>query len=145
MRLAIVLALTLSLSGCSGCWHGRPFSGEPGGYATDAGGRPIEALEAGSSLQIGAHKMKPNTTYEFRVAVGKEPARSLEEVVSFARSTTDRDGNIPPVVLWYQSGVVGCSEIPKMENRPYVFRDFDEAERSLEGKSLTISLHEVER
>jgi hypothetical protein len=142
MRLAIVLALTLSLPGCSGCWHSQRSAG---GYATDAGGRPIQALEAGSSLQIGARKMKANTTYELRVAVGNEPARSLDEVVSFARSTTDRDGNIPPVVLWYQSGVVGCSEIPKIENRPYVFRDFDEAERSLQGKSLTVSLHEVER
>jgi len=145
MRLAIVLGLTLSLSGCSGCWHRPTTSAEPGGYATDAGGRPMQALETGSSLQIGARKMRPNTTYEFRVAIGKEPARSLEEVVSFARSTTDRDGNIPPVVLWYQSGVVGCSEIPRLENRPYVFRDFDEAERAMEGKYLTISLHEVER
>lgn len=142
MRLAIVLALTLSLTGCSGCWQRQSA---PGGYVTDAGGRPIQALEAGSSLQVGARRMKPNTTYEFRVAVGDQPAHSLDEVVSFARSTTDHEGNIRPVVLWYESGVVGCSEIPKMENRPYVFRDFDEAERSLKGKSLTVSLHQVER
>src|SRR5258708_3916175 len=133
MRKWIVAVLvTLALSGCAKRRGGYPPPGKaaPGGYAVDAGGRPIRDLESGSSLHFGARKMQPNTMYEFRVAIGDQPASTLENAVSFARSATDREGNIPPVVLWYESGVVGCSDRPELGTRPFVFKSFDEAEHS---------------
>ncbi|MGI8838136.1 MAG: hypothetical protein ACR2H4_16080 [Pyrinomonadaceae bacterium] len=79
--------------------------------------------------------------------IGRGPVESLREAISFARSTTDRSGNIPPFVLWYQSGVVGCSErvLDHQTRRPVAFRNFEEGERALEGKVLGISVHLVER
>jgi hypothetical protein len=142
----IVASGTIIASGCA-----RPGSttppegGEPGTYAVDAGGRPIRQLEAGSSLHVGGRQLKPSTMYEFRVAIGDQPAATLKEAMSFARSSSNRSGAVPPFVLWYQSGVIGCSERPALADRPFVFRSFDDAERALGGQTLTVSVHEVER
>ena len=80
-----------------------------GGFATDGAGRPIRQLESGSTLFVGARALRPNTLYELRMSLGPEPAPSLDRAVSFARSTTNARGDIPPFALWYQSGVVGCA------------------------------------
>ena len=138
---AVVIACIVI--GAGGCRRSPPS--EPGAYAVDAGGRPITQLEAGSSLHIGGRSLKPSTMYEFRLAIGDQPAQALDRAVSFARSSSDRDGNVPPFVLWYQAGVVGCSDRPKLDGRPNTFRSFDEAERALAGQTLTVSIHEVDR
>lgn len=117
---------------------------EKGAFPVDAGGRHIRALEMGSSLHVGAKGLRPNTTYEFRVSFGREPAGSLKQAVTFARSTTDRTGTIPPFVLWYQSGVVGCHGKESGSLAPNTYRIFDEAERVLRSKVLTVSVHQVE-
>jgi hypothetical protein len=141
---AVVIACIVIAAG--GCRRSPPSTaGEPGTYAVDAGGRPITQLEAGSSLHIGGRSLKPSTMYEFRLAIGDQPAQALDRAVSFARSTSDRDGNVPPFVLWYQAGVVGCSDRPSLDGRPNTFRSFDEAEKALAGQTLTVSIHEVDR
>lgn len=111
----------------------------------DAGGRITRALEVGSSLHVGVRGLQPNTLYEFRLAVNRE-ARSLDDAISFARSSTDREGNIPPFVLWYQSGVVGCDQRAPdpLRKSPFRFRTFDEAQRALTGRILFVSVHAVE-
>jgi hypothetical protein len=119
-----------------------------GAFVVDGGGRPIKTLEAGSSLYVGAAGLRPDTTYEFRVALGDHAPRSLREAVSFARSSSDQAGNIAPFVLWYQAGVIGCSPRVSEEARsrnPMSFRTFDESERALAGKVLTVSAYPVER
>src|SRR5712692_6409275 len=73
-----------------------------GAYPVDAGGRPIHALETGSTLFVGARRLRPNTTYEFRLGIDRKSLPSLEGAVSFARVTTDRRGAVPPFVLWYE-------------------------------------------
>jgi hypothetical protein len=141
---AVVIAC--SIIGAGSCTKSPPPTvGEPGAYAVDAGGRQIKQLEAGSSLHIGGRRLKPSTMYEFRLAIGDQPAQALERAVSFARSSSDGDGNVPPFVLWYEAGVVGCSDRPKLDSRPYTFRSFDEADRALAGQTLTVSIHEVDR
>src|SRR5262245_30141446 len=62
---------------------------DKGAFAVDAGGRPLRALEAGSTLHVGARGLRPQTTYEFRLALDRERIPSLEEAISFARVTTD--------------------------------------------------------
>src|SRR5438034_4879138 len=91
------IAATLVLVGCAKLRPGYPppVSGAPGGYSVDAGGRPIRSLESGSSLHFGLRNMQPDTMYEFRLAIGEQPASTLENAVSFARSSTDREGNMP--------------------------------------------------
>ena len=115
-----------------------------GVFVVDAGGRTIRSLETGSSLHIGAAGLRPNTMYEFRLGTDKRVIQSLREAVSFARSGTDKAGNIRPFILWYETGVVGCAKqgIPKI---PMAFRTFEEAGTALIGKVLTISAHAVER
>ena len=132
-RLGNLVVLAVGVIILSGCAHGprSPFPGEKSVFPVDAGGRPITALEMGSSLHVGAKGLRPNTTYELRLSFGPGPAHSLEKAVSFARSSTDRAGNIPPVVLWYQSGVVGCHAKEGTVLAPNTFRTFDDAERAL--------------
>jgi hypothetical protein len=125
--------------------HYEKYGGsENGAFIVDAGGRPIKSLEVGSSLHVGARGLRPTTMYEFRLGTSNRVVQSLKEAFSFARSSTDREGSIPPFVLWYESGVVGCSQqgVPKI---PVTFRSFEEAERALIGKVLTVSVHPVER
>lgn len=131
--------LTLVIAGLvySACAIGSAISLgsiEKGAFPVDAGGRHIRALETGSSLHVGANGLRPNTTYEFRVSLGREPAGSLKQAVTFARSTTDRTGAIPPFVLWYQSGVVGCHNKEGAQLAPNTYRTFEDAERTLRGK-----------
>jgi hypothetical protein len=118
-----------------------------GAFVVDAGGRTISSLEAGTSVYAGARALQPETTYEFRLGLDQGAIRSLKEAVSFARATTDRAGNIPPFVLWYQAGVIGCPQRQTERERraPMTFRTFEESERALAGKVLTVSVHPVER
>jgi len=113
----------------------------------DNGGRPVKQLEAGSSLFVGAQGLMPNTTYEFRLAVGREEAPSREKAVTFARGGSDAKGNIRPFVLWYESGVVGCSERVKSGTKlpPFCFRTFEEGEKMLADKTVTVSVHPVQK
>jgi hypothetical protein len=152
--LSIVCLLALA-SGCAHVTVVRPQGGErtdvvrpsldppvrEGAYAVDAGGRAIEALESGSTLHVGAQALEPHTLYEFRATLDDD------RMVSFARVTTDRAGNIEPFVLWYESGVVGCAtrrlDAPNPEQ--FRFRSFDEAEAALAGRRLDVAAYPVRR
>src|SRR5258708_39980204 len=81
-----------------------------GAFVVDGGGRQLRALEAGSTLHVGGRGLRPSTTYEFRLGLNREHIRSLEEAISFARGTPDARGEVPPFVLWYESGVRGCAK-----------------------------------
>ena len=122
----------------------RPSIAPPnvrGAYAVDAGGRVIRDLESGSTLHVGIRALVPQTSYEVRAVL--DDGRP----VSFARVTTDRTGSIEPFVLWYESGVVGCSTRSDDAADPerLRFRTFDEAEAALAARSLTITAHRVQR
>ena len=125
---------------------GPPNRQGKGAYPVDAGGRPIRALETGSTLFVGARGLRPMTTYEFRLGIDHESLPSLEGAVSFARVTTDRRGEVPPFVLWYESGVAGCSD--QMNDRrkapPNTYQTLEQAEEALRGKTVIVSAHVVE-
>jgi hypothetical protein len=129
---------------------GKHHPAEPeqkGAYAVDAGGRSIRSLETGSTLFVGAHGLRSNTTYEFRLGIGRKALPSREGAVSFARVTTDRRGEVPPFVLWYESGVAGCSDQESEQHRrpPNTYKTFEEAEKALSGRILLVSAHVVEQ
>lgn len=129
----------------AGCTCGAPV--EPpasGGYPLDSGGRVVEQLEVGSSLQVAARGLEPGVLYEFRLGLG-EPAPSAAQAVSFARLTASAAGQVAPFVLWYQSGVVGCSVPGREKPLPFSFRTFEDAEQALAGKRLVVTIHPVER
>ena len=113
--------------------------------AFDGGGRPIRALEAGSTLFIGARGLVPNVHYQVRFTATEKVAESLRDAVGFAIVSSDARGTIEPFVIWYETGVIGCSRRPKLEPDPrhYRFQSFDEAEQALAGRLLTISIHPV--
>lgn len=123
------------------------FKSPRGAYVVDAGNRPIEELQAGSSLFVGLRNLEPNTTYELRIGTTREEISSTRQAVSFARISTDSRGHIHPVLLWYHSGVVGCSRYlpPESQLGPYMYRTFEEAERDLAGRHLFVSAHPVAR
>lgn len=144
-RRFAILALSAGLPLAAGCAsYGRPPdpAGVRGGYVVDAGGRPVRALEAGSTLHVGANRLQPNRHYELRVGIGVDGAPSRAEAVSFARVGSDAAGSVPPIALWYHSGVVGCSARSPAELRlPFTFRSFEEAEEALRGARMTVSIH----
>lgn len=136
--VALLLTLLLAAASCE-----RPSDAPAparGVHAVDAGGRPIEALETGSSLHVAANALSPRTLYEFRLSA-EGAAASLADAIGFARVTTDSAGEVPAFVLWYESGVVGCSE-PRPDS-PFVFESFEEAEEALAGRTLVVSAHPV--
>lgn len=112
----------------------------------DDNGNVQEYLETGSSLTLAASGLDKNRIYEVRLGIDTEYVDNYEEAVSFARVSTNVNGEIPNFVLWYHSGVIGCSYRSKRElEQPFAFRSFDEAAEKLAGRRLAVSLHEVER
>ncbi|MFV2044690.1 MAG: hypothetical protein ACC700_15825 [Anaerolineales bacterium] len=111
----------------------------------DGGGRPVESLEAGSTLFVGARALEPHTSYELVLTIpGLEGPAG--EPVSYSRIGTDSEGNIPPIALWYHSGVIGCSQRldPDAKLGTFAFRSFDEAEKALAGRRLSLSVYRSE-
>ena len=107
----------------------------------DDGDRPIRTFEVGSSLQVGARGLEPNALYEFRLEI--EGLDLSEQPISFARVSTDRTGYVHPFLLWYHTGVVGCSlQNMKVTKLPQgMYRSFDEAEKAFNGRRLSVSLY----
>lgn len=142
-RLSIVAALALALAGCRTAYSPRPANGYgakgPRVTAVDSGGRPIERLQIGSSLEMTAAELEPRAQYEFRVTFDGEPDR----LISFARVTADARGTIAPFVLWFHSGVIGCATRPADERRPVRFRTFEEAEEALRGRVIRVTARGV--
>ena len=140
-RRWIIAVAVLALAGCKTGDPQRPGGGYgaagPRVMAVDGGGRPIETLQIGSSLEMTATELEPRAQYEFRVTFDGEPDR----LVSFARVTSDARGTIAPFVLWFHSGVIGCSTRPADERRPLRFRTFEEAEEALRGRVLRVTAH----
>lgn len=118
-----------------------------GVHIVDAGGRPIETLEVGSTLFVGARRLQPDTMYEFRLGSDRTSVHSLDELVSYARISSDGQGTIRPFALWFQSGVVGCARRVGEDARlsSDTFRTFREAEAALAGRSLRLSVHPLSR
>ncbi|HUR82112.1 MAG TPA: hypothetical protein VM733_15205 [Thermoanaerobaculia bacterium] len=143
-RLAIVAAAAaLALAGCRTASSPRTANGYGGTgprvTAVDGGGRPIDRLQIGSSLEMTATDLEPRAQYEFRVTFEGEPDR----LISFARVTADARGTVAPFVLWFHSGVVGCSTRPADERRVVRFRTFEDAEQALRGKVLRVTARGV--
>lgn len=138
-RSLLILVTVLALAACRTTQ--RYGVGREGGRvvtAVDSGGRPISALESGSSLEMMAEGLAPRALYEFDVTLdGRQ--------ISFARAATDSRGRVPPFVLWYQSGVVGCATREADRFRPIQFRTFDEAEQALRGKTLRVTARDVKQ
>src|SRR4051794_12523213 len=79
-------------------------------FAVDNGGRPVESLEVGSSLLVGARGLEPRRVYEFRLGLDQEDPQSYREALSFARGVSDARGGVPSLVLWYGAGGGGWSQ-----------------------------------
>ena len=131
---SLLLIVTLSSFLLTACVYRPPIPSE-GTYLVDSGGRSIATLDIGGSLETGARGLAPGQSYEFELTLDGER-------VSFARLTANTQGEIAPFHLWFYSGVVGCSlreENPSRLPR-FMFRDFDEAQRALDGRSLALNI-----
>lgn len=118
----------------------RPHLPSHGAYLADSGGRSIATLDVGGSLEAGARGLEPGQAYDFELTLDGER-------VSFARLGANALGEIAPFHLWFHSGVVGCSLREKDPGRlpRFMFRDFDEAQRALDGRSLSLSIRPSRR
>lgn len=139
LRMGWMIILTVIIGAGAGGGCRTLMEREPRGvYLVDSGGRPSEVLEIGSSLETGARGLQPRRMYEFEVTLGGKR-------VSYARLGSDARGTIRPFILWFQSGVIGCSveSLKTGQVYPVAFRDFDEAERALAAQTLTLTLREA--
>ena len=134
----------VAINGCASlCPQLKPV--EKGIMALDGGNRRINSFEVGSSLHVSARGLEPNQLYEFRLGINSEEIAALDQAVSFARLSADRNGNIPSFILQYHSGVIGCSPRVKGQKLPrHIYRTFDEAEKDLRGSKMHISVHPVQ-
>ena len=141
-----ILAIVLLVPACARAPRGgaSPAPERAPVFAVDGGGRPLQVLEAGASLNVGARGLAPGTMYEFRLGLNRHTMDSREGIVGFARVRSDAAGAIPPFVLWYESGVVGCSEREGAARAPFRYRSFEEADRALASGVLTVSVHRVQ-
>jgi hypothetical protein len=135
----LLAAVLLALAACT--TMNRPPLGGGGGAAPRfqaPGGRAIEAVTIGENFQIGATGLRPRAGYEFNLWLG-------DRRVGFSRVQADERGSINPLILWHQSGVVGCGGDIAVERarRGVAFRDFDEAEQALSGQRFRLELREA--
>ena len=132
--VAILLSLFFALAS-TGAGAQRP---QPSLYVVDSGGRPSEGLEIGASLEIGVRGLEPNRSYDLELPLAHKR-------VSYARLTADKRGDIAPFILWFPSGVIGCAveSLKTGQVFPVAYRDFDEAERALKQKKLTVAIRQA--
>ena len=86
--------------------------------------KPIEAVETGDSLSLGLHGLTPGAGVQIYLNddAGKE--------WSYARLFADKEGNIPPGLFWYQTGVIGTTS-RKISHSPRVSRNRDRSDFDL--------------
>lgn len=132
MRL-LLLALSALATACTTM---SPGGARPRFQSPD--GRPIEAVTIGENFQTGATGLRPGAGYEFNLWLG-------DRRVGFSRVQADARGRINPLILWHQSGVVGCGGDIAVERarRGVAFRDFEEADAALSGQRLRLELREA--
>ena len=102
--------------------------------ASGAVPRALEALEVGDSLSIRLGGLAPGAGVS--VYLNDDERREW----SYARVFADRRGNIGPILLWYQSGVIGTTS-RKIDFKPSPsFVTFEEAERYFARHSLSLTV-----
>lgn len=104
----------------------------------DADGTPVREIELASNLQASLSGLQPSTTYDI-VLESDEKA-----LVSWARLTTDLRGSISPFVIWYQTGIIGCTRGTESLEGPFWFRSFEDAQKALAGKAFQLSVRDLE-
>lgn len=140
MRILQFATLIAALCGLSACERpdAPPTDSIPdrGAYLVDAGGRVVERIEAGGSLQLGLNGVEPGRQYEFVLTLDGD-------LVSYSRLTAGAEGAIDPFHLWFHTGVVGCAERVPEELGRFQFRSFEEAEQAFAGRELSLEIREA--
>jgi hypothetical protein len=135
IRLGLVLLVLFSFTALAEDYTapGVKLSvGDPAG----ARFKSLPELEVGDSLAVELAGAQPGATVEMLL----QDDRGREW--SYSRVHTDKEGNVPRTLFWYQSGVIGTTA-RKIEFKPDpAFLDFDEAERFFDGNALQLVVRE---
>ena len=100
---------------------------------------PIDAVEIGDSLSIGLRGLSPGAGVQIYLNddTGKE--------WSYARLFADKDGNIPPALFWYQTGVIGTTS-RKVNFKPDPsFVTFEEANEYFSNHALKLTVMDLKK
>lgn len=137
-RFILVTAALLALGGCTTTRHPPLVGGQAGAQLLGPGGQPLRSVAIGENVEVGASGLVPGRGYELDLTLDGRR-------VGFARAAADSRGEIAPSILWYQSGVIGCSGDWKIESarRPVAYRTFEEADRALSGRTLQLQVREA--
>lgn len=107
----------------------------PAVWLDGEGHRLPGSLGIGDHLVLGVKQVDPNTTYEVRL---EDETGGL---VAKAKLFSDEEGRTDPALIWERSGVKGCDASgASVANGPYQFRDFDQAEATLDDRSFNLRL-----
>ncbi len=112
----------------------QPGQWEPQVALAGGAGARLNEMEVGSNVQVSAAGLRPSTMYSIVLST------EAGELISWARLTTDRAGVIPPFVLWYQTGVIGCTRGTESLEGRFWFRTFAEAQEVLGGTGLQLEV-----
>lgn len=107
---------------------------------TDAHGKRLETVMTGSNVIAMASGLTPGKFYDIFLR------DEAGHYVSMLRLTADRNGNISPSILLYQSGVVGAGNTTEAHLKlPYRSKTFEEAEDKLTRSAFTMELRDGEK
>lgn len=112
-------------------------AGAKGAEATPAielsnGRQPISSLFVGGHLAAGITGGEPEEEYRFEL-------RNADNVlIAAAETEANLAGNVPAVLLWTHTGVVGCNLGAVVDPTLYRFASFGDAEDALAGTSLQL-------
>jgi hypothetical protein len=132
VMLAAILLLPVTLS-CPGDKQRPPSAGIA---LVDAEGAPLREVQTGASVQVSLAGLRPAEPYTI---VLSDTGGAL---VSWARLTSDAVGAIAPFVLWYHTGIVGCTRGTEQLRGPHWFQSFEEAGRALAGRALRLEVRD---
>lgn len=135
IRIWLVLLLFFTASAWADDYTAPGVSlivGDPNGVRF----RPLPDLEVGDSLSVELTGARPGSTVEMLLQDG----RGREW--SYSRVHSDRRGNVPRTLFWYQSGVIGTTA-RRVDFRPDPsFLTFDDAERFFADNDLRLTVRE---
>ena len=139
--LIFLLVLLLLILLLFWLWKQPPEGGEESVEINLVGGdgAPLQEIAVASNVETSLAGLRPSTMYD--IVLESEAG----ELVSWARQTTDPAGEIPAFVLWFQTGVIGCTRGTEALEGPFWFRSFEEAQQTLAGGDLRLSVRHLDR
>jgi hypothetical protein len=128
------LSRVLAAAGLALCAAVPAAAGGPLEVVLSNGRLPVSQLPVGDDLWVGLSGADPGVTYDFRLSA------TDGTLITGTYAAADAAGNLAPTLLWSRTGVVGCDCELGADPAAYRFKDFQQAESFLSGRSAVLQV-----